>query len=137
MNVQINTTTTRPAVNTMLWSGRIISALAIMFLIFDSVIKVLTLAPAVEATTALGYPESVVMGLGLLELVCLGLYIIPRTAVLGAIMMTGYLGGAIATHVRNGSDPFSIIFPIILGAFLWGGLLLRNADLRTLLFGRR
>jgi hypothetical protein len=137
MNTQINATTTRPAINTMEWSGRIISALAILFLIFDSVIKVLTLAPAVEATTSLGYPESLVMGLGLIELVCLAVYIIPRTAALGAILMTGYLGGAIATHVRNGSDVFSIIFPIILGAFLWGGLLLRNADLRTLLFGRR
>jgi hypothetical protein len=137
MNTQINATTTRSAVNMMVWSGRIISALAILFLIFDSVIKVLTLAPAVEATTSLGYPESLVMSLGLIELVCLAVYIIPRTAVLGAILMTGYLGGAIATHVRNGSDPFSIIFPIMLGAFLWGGLLLRNADLRTLLFGRR
>ena len=117
----------------MLWTGRILSALAILFLTFDSVIKVLTLPPAVESTTQLGYAASLLLGLGLLELLCLVLYIIPRTAVLGAIVMTGYLGGAIATHIRAGSPLFSVVFPVIIGLLLWGGLFFRNHQLRALI----
>ena len=117
----------------MLWTGRILSALAILFLTFDSVIKVLTLPPAVESTTQLGYASSLLLGLGLLELLCLVLYIIPRTAVLGAIVMTGYLGGAIATHIRAGSPLFSVVFPVIIGLLLWGGLFFRNHQLRALI----
>src|SRR3954469_22844045 len=92
-----------PSSTTMLWAGRIISALAVLFLIFDSVIKVLKLAPAVEATTQLGYPASLVVTIGILELPCLAVYVFPRTAVLGAILLTGYLGGAIATNLRAGT----------------------------------
>jgi hypothetical protein len=82
---------TQPASGTkpIVWTGRVISALAILFLAFDSIIKVLSMAPAVEATTQLGYPAGLVVGLGLLELACLALYAIPRTAVLGAILLTG------------------------------------------------
>jgi hypothetical protein len=109
----------------MLWAGRIISALAVLFLLFDSVIKVMKLAPAVEGTARLGYPESLVLGIGMLELVCLGVYVIPRTAVLGAILLTGYLGGAIATHVRVGSPIFThTFFPIYVAVLVWGGLFL-------------
>jgi hypothetical protein len=115
-----------------LWAGRIVSALAILFLIFDSSIKVLKFAPAVEATVQLGYPESLVMTFGILELICLVLYLVPQTSILGAIFLTGYLGGAIATHVHNGSPLFSIIFPVIIGALVWGGLFLRDPRLRTL-----
>ncbi|MFZ4662935.1 MAG: DoxX family protein [Caldilineaceae bacterium] len=128
---------TLPTRSWIFWSGITLSALAILFLLFDSVIKVLTMAPAVEATTQLGYRAELVMGLGLLEVVCLLIYIIPRTALLGAVLLTGYLGGAIATHVRNGSDTFSTIFPLIIGALVWGGLLLRDAKLRTLFPVRR
>ena len=124
----------RPA---MIWSGRVITGLAVLFLLFDMVIKVLALPQAIEATVALGYPASIVTGLGLLELACLALYLLPRTAAIGAILMTGYLGGAIATHVHSASPTFSLIFPAIIGALLWGGLLLRRADLRTLLRGER
>jgi hypothetical protein len=117
----------------MVWAGRIISALTVLFLLFDSIIKVLTLAPAVEATTQLGYAESLVFGIGVIELVCLVLYVIPQTSVLGAILLTGHLGGAIATHVRAGSDLFSVVFPIIIGLLLWGGLFLRDNRLHTLI----
>jgi hypothetical protein len=116
----------------MIWAGGIISALAVLFLIFDSIIKVLKLAPAVEATTQLGYPESLVITIGVLELACLSAYVFPRTAVLGAILLTGYLGGAIATNLRAGTPAFNVIFPMIIGALIWGGLFLREARLRAL-----
>ena len=128
---------TIPVVKTTLWAGRVISAFAVVFLIFDTVIKVLNMAPAVEATTQLGYPASLVVVIGIIELICLAVYVIPRTCVLGAILLTGYLGGAIATQVRAGAPLFSIVFPIIVGALLWGGLFLREQRLRTLIPLRR
>ena len=109
------------------------SALAVLFLLLDYALKVLRLGPAVEATTQLGYAEHLVTGLGLLGLFCLIVYMIPQTASLGAILLTGYLGGAVATHVQNGSPVFSILFPVIVGFFLWGGLYLRDAKVRSLL----
>jgi len=125
-------TQTASAVKTTLWAGRIISLLAVLFLAFDTIIKVLNMAPAVEATTQLGYSASLVIGIGVLELICLAVYVIPRTSVLGAILLTGYLGGAIATQVRAGSPLFSVVFPIIVGAMVWGGLYLRESRLRAL-----
>jgi hypothetical protein len=122
-----------PAAKTLVWIGRTLSALAIVFLAFDGGIKALSLAPAVEATTQLGYAAGVVVGIGVLELACLAIYVFPRTALLGAILLTGYLGGAIATQVRAGSPLFSVVFPVLIGALLWGGLLLRDARLRALL----
>lgn len=116
-----------------LWAGHILSVLTVLFLLLDGVIKVLRLAPAVEATVQLGYPESAVVGIGIILLACIALYAIPRTSVLGAILLTGYLGGAIATHVRASSDLFPLIFPAILGVLLWGGLFLRDERLRTLI----
>jgi len=105
-----------------------------MFLLFDSIIKVLKLRPAVEGTMQLGYPEHVIVGIGSVELVCLALYLIPRTSVLGAIVLTGYLGGAIATHVRIGSPLFThTMFPIYVAALVWGGLFLRDHRLRRLI----
>jgi hypothetical protein len=133
----LSTTQSIPTVKTSIWAGRIISALAILFLAFDTVIKLLNLAPAVEATTQLGYPASLVIGIGILELACLAIYVIPRTSVLGAILLTGYLGGAIATQVRAGSPLFSIVFPIIVGVLIWGGLFLREDRLRALIPLRR
>ena len=125
-------TQTMSSSTTMLWIGRIISALAVLFLIFDGVIKVLKLAPAVEATTQLGYPERLIITIGILELACLAVYVFPRTAVLGAILLTGYLGGAIATNLRAGAPTFNVVFPTIIGALIWGGLFLRDARLRAL-----
>ncbi len=119
---------------TALWVGRILSGLAALFMLFDAAIKVLELPVAVQGTTQLGYPESVVFGLGVIQLVCLAVYLVPRTSVLGAILWTGYLGGAIATHVRLGNPLFShILFPTYVAAFLWLGLWLRDERLRAVL----
>lgn len=127
-----------PTASKTLWGGRVLSALAILFLLFDSVIKVLKVDVAVEGTVQLGYPEGVVVGIGIIELVCLALYVIPRTSVLGAILFTGYLGGAIATHVRIGSPLFThTLFPIYVAALIWGGLILREDRLRALIPLRR
>jgi hypothetical protein len=115
-----------------LWAGRIISTLAALFLLIDGIMKLVKPAVVVEATVKLGYSENVIVGLGIVLLACTILYLIPRTSVLGAIFLTGYLGGAIAAHVRVGDPLFSIIFPVILGAMLWGGLYLRNRRLRSL-----
>lgn len=113
-------------------AGYALSGLAIVFLVFDTVIKVVQAAPAVESTVQLGYPAEYVVLLGVAELVCLALYAVPRTAVLGAILLTGWFGGAMATHVRAGSPAFSVIFPILIGLLVWGGLYLRDARLRAI-----
>lgn len=121
----------------MLWTGRIVSTIAALFLLVDAVAKLFKPAPVVESTVQLGYPESVIIGLGILLLVCTVLYMIPRTSVLGAILLTGYLGGATATHVRVGGPLFSILFPGIFGILIWGGLFLRDERLRALIPLRR
>ena len=115
-----------------LWAGRILSALPALFLLVDAIMKLVKPAPIVTATVALGYPESVILPLGIVLLICTVLYLIPRTAVLGAILLTGYRGGAVATHVRIGSGAFPLVFPVILGTLLWGGLYLRDERLRSL-----
>ena len=121
-----------------LWTGRIMSALPALFLFADGVGKLVKPAPVVEGTVQLGYPESVLVGIGIVLLACTVLYGIPRTAVFGAILLTGYLGGAIATHVRVGSPLFShILFPVYLAVLLWGGLYLRDERLRALIPLRR
>jgi hypothetical protein len=112
------------------WAGIIISALPALFLLFDSVGKLVRPADVVEATTKLGYNESVILPIGIVLLACTAVYLIPRSAVLGAILLTGYLGGAVATHVRAGSGAFPILFPVIIGALLWGGLFLRDERMR-------
>jgi len=117
-----------------LWSGRTLSALAVLFLLFDATIKLLQLPVAVEGTKKLGYPGNVVFVLGVIQLICLIVYLIPRTAVLGAILWTGYLGRAVATHVRVGNPLFThILFPTYIAALLWGSLWLRERRLRALL----
>lgn len=117
----------------MLWAGRIISAIPILFLFLDGAAKLFKPAPVVEATVKLGYPETVIVGLGIVLLVSTILYAFPRTSVLGAILLTGYLGGAVATHVRVGDTLFTILFPIIFGVLIWGGLYLRDEHLRALI----
>jgi hypothetical protein len=126
---------TQPAPNSKarLWAGRIISTLPALFLLFDGVMKLFKPAPVVEATLKLGYPESTIIPMGIVLLACTILYLIPRTAVLGAILLTGYLGGAVATHVRVGEGWFSILFPVIFGILLWGGLYLRDHQLPRLI----
>jgi hypothetical protein len=118
---------------TALWSGWIMSALPALFLLWDAVMKLVKPAFVVEATVRLGYPESVIIGLGIVLLASTVFYLIPQTAVLGAILLTGYLGGAVASHVRAEDGWFPICFPVVFGALLWGGLVLRDARLRELL----
>jgi hypothetical protein len=116
------------------WAGLPISGLAVLFLVFDSVIKVLKLGPAMEGTTQLGYPASAVALIGVIELVCLAVYLIPRSAIAGAVLLTGYLGGAIASQIRAGNPLFShTLFPIYVAALIWGGLFLRDRRVRALL----
>ena len=144
----METTATIPASNSSaqsaplskgrLWAARIMSGLPALFLLVDAVGKLVRPAPVVEGTLQLGYPESVILGLGIVLLACTVLYIIPRTAILGAILLTGYLGGAVATHVRVGSPLFShILFPVYLGVLIWGGLYLRDERLRAMFPLRR
>jgi len=117
-----------------LWAGRIMSALPVLFLLMDGVMKLVKPEFVVKATVQLGYPESVIFGLGIVVLVCVILYVVPRTAVLGAILLTGYLGGAVATHVRVGDPLFShALFPVYFAMLLWGGLYLREERLRALI----
>jgi hypothetical protein len=117
---------------TLTWAGRAASGLVGLFLLFDAVIKVLRLSFAVEATTQLGYPAGAVFPIGVIELACLALYAIPRTSVLGAILLTGHLGGAVATHLRVGNPLLGFtLFPLYVAALLWGGLYLRNERLRA------
>jgi hypothetical protein len=119
-------------------AGAILTGIATLFLTFDTVIKVLRLAPAVEGTVALGYPPSTVLPIGLIELACLTLYLVPRTSVVGAVLLTGYLGGAIATHLRVGSPLGShTLFPIYVAILIWGGLYPREPRLRELMPVRR
>jgi len=115
-----------------LWAGRILSALPALFLLLDGIMKVVKPAFVVEATVQLGYPESVIVALGVVLVACTILYLVPRTAVLGAILLTGYLGGAVATHVRVGGPLGSVLMPVILGVMLWGGLYLRDERVRSL-----
>ena len=118
--------------NKKLWAGRIMSALPVLFLIFDSVIHIMKPAPVREGFAKLGYSLSLAVPLGIIELVCLVLYVIPRTSVLGAALLTGYLGGAVATNLRAGAPLFSnVLFPVYLGVLLWGGLYLRDERLRA------
>ena len=134
INVSESGAPTGPGSKRNLWIGRVISVLAVLFLLMDGVMKLMKPPFVVQATVELGYPESIIIGLGMVLLICVVLYSIPRTAVLGAILLTGYLGGAVATHVRVGNPLFShILFPVYVAALLWGGLLLRDPRLQTLI----
>jgi len=114
-------------------AGRIISAVPILFMIFDGGIKLAKVAPVTEAFAQLGYPVSLAPTIGILALACTAVYAIPRSSVLGAVLLTGYLGGAIATQVRAGAGLFPIFFPIIIAGLVWGGLFLRDDRLRQFL----
>jgi hypothetical protein len=114
--------------------GVTLTVLPVLFLIFDGVIKLLDLDMVRQSMAELGYPAGMAVKIGVLELACLALYVVPRTSVLGAVLLTGYLGGAIATHVRVGNPLFShVLFPTYVAAMLWGGLFLRDERLRVFL----
>jgi DoxX-like family len=116
-----------------LWIGRIVSGLPALFLLVDGAMKLVKPAVVVDATTKLGYAESTIIPIGIVLIVCTILYLIPATSVLGAILLTGYLGGAVSTHVRAAEGAFPIVFPIIFGVLLWLGLYLHDARLRALI----
>jgi hypothetical protein len=123
-----------PISKSKLWTSYALSGIAVLFMIFDTGIKIMRESHAVEGTVQLGYPDSAVVTLGIIEAVCLILYLIPRTSIFGMILMTGYLGGAVATHVRLGNPLFShILFSVYIAILLWGGLYLREQRLRELI----
>ena len=115
----------------MLWTGRVLTALPALFLLWDGSLKVLGSPWVDEAMTRLGWPD-VSAALGAVELLCVVLYAVPRTTVLGAVLLTAWLGGAVATHVRVG-DPW--VFPIVFGAVVWAGVALRHAKVRDVMLG--
>ncbi|MFL5563178.1 MAG: DoxX family protein [Gemmatimonadaceae bacterium] len=115
------------------WTGRLLSGLAVLFLAFDTVVKFSGAKQAVDSMTQLGWQPHSLPLLGAIEVACLALYLVPRTAPLGALLWTGYLGGAIATQLRIGNPLFSyILFPTYIAALLWGGLYLRDARVRAM-----
>jgi len=131
---RVNETTRTQAVpvsKKMLWIGWIVSALPVLLLLFSAVMKFARPAAVVEGFTKFGYPQRLLLVLGIVEITCTAIYLIPRTAMLGAILLTGYLGGATATHVRIGDPAF--VTPVICGVLVWLGLLLREPRLRPLL----
>ena len=124
--------------NPALWTGRVLSSALITFLVFDAVIKLVPLQVVIDTTAALGFPSELARTLGVMTLVCTALYAWPRTAILGAILLTGYLGGAIAIHLRIGNPLLShTLFGVYLGLMAWGGLYLRDERLRALIPFRR
>lgn len=126
---------TAPVSSRALWAGRVLSAVVVLFMIFDGVIKLPPLEIVTQTMVQLGWPANANVSrmLGIIGLVSTALYVLPRTSVLGAILLTAYLGGAVATHLRIGSPLFShILFGVYLGAILWGGLYLRDPRVRGL-----
>ncbi len=119
--------------NGRLWAGRIISGLVVLFLLFDGITKLMKVAPVLEASAHLGYPVSTIVGIGITALVCTVVYAIPQTSVLGAILLTGYLGGAVASNVRIANPMFNTLFPIVFAALVWAGIFLREDRLRALI----
>ncbi len=126
-------TQARPVSKGRLWAGRIISGLVVLFLLFDGITKLMKVAPVLEASAHLGYPVSTIVGIGITALVCTVVYAIPQTSVLGAILLTGYLGGAVASNVRIANPMFNTLFPIVFAALVWAGIFLREDRLRALI----
>ena len=115
-----------------LWAGRIITTLAALFMLFDSVMHLLKPAPVVEAFARLGLPLSLSVPLGTIALICVAFYALPETSVLGAVLLTGYLGGAVATNLLVRDPLFETIFPVLIGVLVWAGIFLRDQRLRAL-----
>jgi amino acid transporter len=117
-----------------LWTGRILSGLAILFLAFDGITKVMKAPAVVQASAQMGYPLRLIPVIGIVLLVCTAVYAIPRTSILGAVLLTGYLGGAVEAQLRAGNPLFAeTLFPVYFSVLIWGGLFLRDRRLRALL----
>ncbi len=119
-----------------IWAGRILSGWAALFFLMDGGMKLFKPPVVVKSTVQLGYPESAIVGIGIVLLACTILYLIPRTAIFGAVLLTGYLGGAVASQFRVGAPWFNILFPVAFGCFVWGGLYLRDKRLKSVLASR-
>lgn len=116
-----------------LWTGRILTVLVALFLLFDGIMKLIKERHVLQSAAQLGYSTESMVAIGTLLLACTLVYVIPRTAVLGALLLTAYLGGAVATQVRVGNPLFECIFPVIFGVLVWAGLFLREPHLSTLI----
>ena len=125
-------TDSAPISNKRLWTGRIISGLAVVFLLFDAITKIIKEPHVMASSAALGFSQNTIVGIGVTLLVCTIIYVIPRTSAVGAILLTGYLGGAVATNVRFADSIVLYLFPAAFGVLVWVGLVLRNDRLRVL-----
>ena len=123
--------TSSPVSKTTLWIGRVMSALPVLLVLFGSVVKLMKTAPVIEGFVRAGVEEKLIIPVGVIEMVCVIVYVIPQTAVLGAILMTGLLGGATITNLRIGDPTYPM--PVVLGMLAWGGLFLRDTRLRDLI----
>ena len=133
-NVETNSVAATAVTNKALWTGRALSGLAILFLVFDGVTKVLKVTQVMEASAQLQFPPWTIPVIGALLLFCTLIYAIPQTSVLGAVLLTGYLGGAVASQLRVGNPLFAeTLFPIYFAVVVWAGLLLRESRLRALI----
>jgi hypothetical protein len=125
---------TGPSSNKRVWAGRIVSALPVLFLLFDGTIHIMRIPAVVAGFAQAGFPISTAVPLGIIEIICIILYVIPRTSVLGAILLTGYLGGAVAVNVRQQLPMLGyVLAPVYVAVFLWGGLWLRDDRIRALI----
>jgi DoxX-like family len=120
----------------VIWAGRVLTILTALFMLLDGVMKIVKPPQVLEANARLAYPISALSGIGIALIACTLVYLIPRTSIAGAILLTGYLGGAVASNVRAGSGWFETIFPMLFAALIWVGLILRNRRLGTLLLGK-
>ena len=118
---------------TQVRTGQVLSAIVLLFMVFDGVIHLLRIAPVVDGFRQLGYPLSTAVPLGIVEIACVALYLIPATRMIAAVLLTAYFGGAVATQVRAGAEWFPVVFPVLLGALLWSGLSLSDGRVRVLL----
>jgi hypothetical protein len=118
-----------------IWAGRILTALTALFMLLDGVMKIAKPPQVLQANARLAYPLSTLSGIGIALIICTLIYLTPRTSILGAVLLTGYLGGAVASNVRAGSGWFETIFPALFAVLIWIGLCLRNRRLRSLLTG--
>jgi hypothetical protein len=133
--IQTAVTSSSPASGSRaaIWTGRVLSTLVVLFLVFDGVMKVIKEPHVIAASAELGYSAHTIVGIGATLLVCTLLYAIPRTTVLGVLLLTAYLGGAVDANVRAGHGVFECIFPVIFGVLAWGGLFLRDPQLLEIL----
>ena len=121
----------------LIWAGRIVSTLVVLFCAFDGLMKVIKEPHVIAASAEFGFSNNEMVLIGVLMLACTVLYAIPRTAILGAVLLTGYLGGAVVSNLRVGHPVFECIFPVIFGALAWGGIFVREPRVRELIpFGK-